>query len=38
MRIFHDSMTSYKVPAKEQEEVMAILESTKGDIVVMAAQ
>lgn len=38
MSIFHESMTSFKVPAREQEEIMAILNSTKGDIVVPTAQ
>ena len=33
IKIFRDSMTGFKVPAKEQEEVLAIIESTKGDIV-----
>ena len=33
IKIFRDSMTSFKVPAKEQGEVLAIIESTKGDIV-----
>ena len=33
IKIFRDSMTSFKVPAKEQNEVLAIIESTKGDIV-----
>jgi hemoglobin len=33
IKIFRDSMTSFKVPAKEQSEVLAIIESTKGDIV-----
>lgn len=33
MKIFRDSMTSFKVPKKEQNEVIAILESTKGDVV-----
>lgn len=31
--IFRDSMDSFKVPAKEQNEIIAIIESTKGDIV-----
>jgi hemoglobin len=34
IRIFRDSMNSFKVPAKEQDEIIAIIESTKGDIVV----
>ncbi len=33
IKIFRDSMTSFKVPQKEQNEVIAILESTKGDVV-----
>jgi len=33
IKIFRDSMTSFKVPQKEQDEVIAILESTKGDVV-----
>jgi hemoglobin len=33
IKIFRDSMTGFKVPAKEQGEVLAIIESTKGDIV-----
>ena len=33
IKIFRDSMTSFKVPKKEQNEVIAILESTKGDVV-----
>jgi hemoglobin len=36
MAIFHDSMTNYHVPEKEQKEIMGIIESTKGDIVVPA--
>jgi hemoglobin len=38
MRIFNDSMTSFNVPAREKEEIFAILNSTKGDIVVPTAQ
>jgi hemoglobin len=34
IKIFHDSMDSFKVPPKEQSEVIAILESAKGDVVV----
>lgn len=37
-KIFRDSMNSFKVPAKEQGEVIAIIESTKADIVVSAAK
>jgi hemoglobin len=33
-KIFRDSMNSFKVPLKEQDEVMAILESSKADVVV----
>ncbi len=33
IKIFRDSMTSFKVPQKEQGEVIAIIESTKGDVV-----
>ena len=33
IRIFRDSMNSFKVPQKEQEEIIGILESTKGDVV-----
>lgn len=36
IKIFRDSMTSFKVPQKEQDEVIAIIESTKGDVVVDA--
>lgn len=38
MQIFHESMTSFNVPEKEQEEIMAIIKSTKDDIVVSTAQ
>jgi hemoglobin len=38
IRIFRDSMNSFKVPAKEQDEIIAIIESTKGDIVVASTQ
>jgi hemoglobin len=31
--IFQDSMNSFKVPLKEQEEIIGIIESTKGDIL-----
>ncbi len=34
IRIFRDSMNSFKVPEKEQNEILGIIESTKGDIVV----
>ena len=36
--IFRESMNGFKVPEKEQNEVIAILESTKGDVVVPAAK
>jgi len=31
--IFRDSMNSFKVPQKEQNEIIGIIESTKGDIL-----
>ncbi len=31
--IFRDSMNSFKVPTQEQNEIIAILESTKGDVI-----
>lgn len=31
--IFRDSMNSYKVPQREQGEIIAILESTKGQVI-----
>ena len=31
--IFRDSMDSFKVPLKEQDEIIGIIESTKGDIL-----
>ena len=31
--IFRDSMNSFKVPQKEQNEILGIIESTKGDIL-----
>lgn len=34
IKIFHESMNSFKVPEKEQNEILGIIESTKGDIVV----
>ncbi len=37
IKIFRDSMNSFKVPQKEQDEVIAIIESTKGDVVVASA-
>lgn len=36
IKIFHDSMDSFKVPAREQAEVIAIVESAKNDVVVPA--
>ncbi len=38
IRIFRDSMNSFKVPAKEQDEIIAIIDSTKGEIVVSSAK
>jgi hemoglobin len=37
IRIFRDSMNSFKVPAREQSEVIAILESTKGQVISTAS-
>ncbi len=37
IRIFRDSMNSFKVPAKEQDEIIAIIENTKGEIVFASA-
>jgi hemoglobin len=37
IKIFHDSMDKFKVPAKEQAEVVAILESQKANVVAPAA-
>jgi hemoglobin len=31
--IFQNSMNSYKVPMREQDEIIAILESTKGQVI-----
>ena len=31
--IFRDSMNSFKVPQKEQDEILGIIESTKGDVL-----
>jgi len=31
--IFRDSMNSFKVPQKEQNEIIGIIESTKGDVL-----
>jgi hemoglobin len=38
IQIFEDSMNSFKVPAKEQGEIIAILESTKGEVLALTAQ
>jgi hemoglobin len=38
IKIFRDSMNSYKVPAKEQGEIIAILESTRGDVMAPSAK
>ncbi len=38
LTIFRDSMNSFKVPPKEQSEIIAIIESTRGDIVVPSAK
>jgi hemoglobin len=37
IRIFRDSMDSFEVPLKEQGEVIAILESTKGQVISAAS-
>jgi hemoglobin len=37
IKIFHDSMDGFKVPPKEQAEVIAIVESAKADVVVPAS-
>ncbi len=37
-KIFRESMNSFKVPEKEQNEILGIIESTKGDIVVPSAK
>jgi hypothetical protein len=34
LTIFHDSLNNFKVPEKEQNDILGIIESTKGDIVV----
>lgn len=36
--IFRESMSGFKVPAREQDEVVAILEAAKGDVVAPAAR
>jgi hemoglobin len=33
IQVFRDSMNGFKVPAREQGEVLAILEGAKGDVV-----
>lgn len=33
IKIFRDSMNDFKVPQKEQGEIIGIIESTKGDVV-----
>ncbi len=38
INIFHESMDSFNVPAKEQGEIIAILESSKGDVMAPVAQ
>ena len=38
VKIFRDSMNSFKVPLKEQDEVVAILESSKADVVVSSGK
>lgn len=35
--IFRDSMNSFKVPQREQSEIIAILESTKGQVISAAS-
>ena len=35
---FRDSMNLFKVPQKEQDEVIGIIESTKGDVVLTSAK
>lgn len=35
--IFRDSMNSYKVPQREQSEIIAILESTKAQVISSAS-
>ncbi len=38
IKIFRESMNSFKVPLKEQNEIIGIIESTKGDVVVSPAK
>ncbi len=38
IKIFRESMNSFKVPLKEQNEIIGIIESTKGDVVVAPAK
>ena len=33
IKIFKESMNSFKVPQKEQNEILGIIESTKGDVL-----
>lgn len=33
IKLFSESMNSFKVPEKEQSEIIGIIESTKGDII-----
>ncbi|MGD9365308.1 MAG: group 1 truncated hemoglobin [Desulfobacteraceae bacterium] len=36
--IFRDSMNSFKVPQREQDEVIELLESTKGEVISAASE
>jgi hemoglobin len=38
IRIFRESMSGFKVPVQEQTEIIAIIESTKGEVVAPAAR
>ncbi len=38
LRIFRESMAKFQVPAKEQGEVLALVESAKADVVTAAPQ
>ncbi len=38
MADFRESLYKFKVPAREQKELVALLESVKGDIVVVSAR
>jgi hemoglobin len=33
IKVFKESMNSFKVPQKEQDEILGIIESTKGDVL-----